>query len=226
MYNLNQISKIFYKDTLKSFLGLKKPEYFTALKNINLKFEEGDVIGVVGKNGSGKSTLLRILGNILLPDTGTLNYGESLPVTSYISSSERSFFWRLTVKENLDFFGAQYGLGKAAREKRIAELCKELYISNLANKQYMELSTGNKKKISFARSLLRDPDIFLFDEITSSLDVKTKEIYVKKIKELLIRKPKKIIFWVSHDHEEIKHIATKIIELDAGEVSLKKDMKE
>ena len=89
----------------------------------------------------------------------------------------------------------------------------------------MELSTGNKKKISFARSLLRDPDIFLFDEITSSLDVKTKETYVKKIKELLIIKPKKIIFWVSHDYEEIKHIATKIIELDAGEISLKKDMK-
>ena len=218
MYKLNKISKVFYKDSIKAFLGLKKPESVQALNNLSFEFQKGEIIGVEGKNGSGKSTLLRILGNILLPDSGSIDYFGDKPITSYVSSSERSFFWRLTVFENLEFFGAQYGISKAERRKKIFELSKSLFITNLLDRQFMELSTGNKKKISFARCLLRNPDIFLFDEITSSLDTNTQILFIEKLKDLLLEHPNKIIFWVSHDSNEIKSIASRVIKINAGEI--------
>ena len=128
------------------------------------------------------------------------------------------FFWRLTVFENLEFFGAQYGISKAERRKKIFELSKSLFITNLLDRQFMELSTGNKKKISFARCLLRNPDIFLFDEITSSLDTNTQILFIEKLKDLLLEHPNKIIFWVSHDSNEIKSIASRVIKINAGEI--------
>ena len=217
MYSLVNISKNFYQESWKTFLQIENKKAFVALKNVNLTIKKGDIIGVVGRNGSGKSTFLKLLSGILIPDEGII-YGNENVNISYISGNERSFFWRLTVNQNLHFFGSQYGLNKAQRNYEIDRAFSELGIRHLKDLPFMQLSTGNKKKISIARALIRKPDLFLFDEITTSLDKESTEHLLSLVLRLHKDNSNITTLWASHDLEEINTISTKILKLDNGGV--------
>jgi ABC-2 type transport system ATP-binding protein len=216
MYTIKNLSKYFYDESWWSFLKNRKK---IALNNINLDFNQGDSIGVIGKNGSGKSTLLKIIGNILLADKASTSFDINKAHTSYISGNERAFFWRLTVKENLEFFSKMYGLKKEFAEAQIMKIADDFNFTEFLDIKFASLSSGFKKKISIARALLKNPDIFLFDEITNSLDFSSKN----KIKDLftLLKKnqSKKILFWASHDTSEILDLCNKVIILEKGEIT-------
>lgn len=218
MYKLNQISKVFYQQSWFDLISLKKGKKNIVLNKISIDFNKGEFIGIVGDNGSGKSTLLRIIAGIISPDSGNLDLGSLNKNISYISGGERSFFWRLTVFQNLDFFGALYGLDKKNRRKHIERISKKLLITELLDRPFMELSTGNKKKISFARALLHNPKVFLFDELTSSLDIQTKNLFISIVKSIHSRSAEKIFFWVSHDMNEINDLSTKIYKIQNGNI--------
>ena len=216
MYTIKNLSKYFYDDSWRSFFKSKKT---VALNNLNLEFNLGDSIGVIGKNGSGKSTLLKIIGNILLADEVCYSFDIRKAHTSYISGNERSFFWRLSVRENLEFFSTMYGIDKKVANTQIIKIANDLNFTEFLDNKFTSLSSGFKKKISFARALLKNPDIFLFDEITNSLDSSSN----RKIKELLqvFKKnhSKKILFWASHDTSEIIEFCNKVIILEEGKVA-------
>ncbi len=216
MYTINNLSKYFYDQSWRSFFKNNKT---VALNNLNFDFNDGDSIGVIGKNGSGKSTLLKIIGNILLADEASFSFDTNKSNTSYISGNERSFFWRLSVRENLEFFSSMYGINKEVADAQILKIANDLNFDEFLDIKFVSLSSGYKKKISFARALLKNPDIFLFDEITNSLDFSSKN----KIKELLTffkkNQSKKILFWASHDTSEIIDICNKVIILEKGTVA-------
>ena len=216
MYKIKNLSKYFYEESWWPFLKDRKT---IALNNINLDFNLGDSIGVIGKNGSGKSTLLKIIGNILLADKASLSFDTNKAHTSYISGNERAFFWRLTVRENLEFFSKMYGLNKEFAQAQIMKIANDFNFTELLDIKFASLSSGFKKKISFARALLKNPDIFLFDEITNSLDFSSKN----KIKDLLTlfkkNQSEKILFWASHDTSEIIDLCNKVIILEKGEIT-------
>ena len=216
MYTIKNLSKYFYEESWWPFLKDRKT---IALNNINLDFNLGDSIGVIGKNGSGKSTLLKIIGNILLADKASLSFDTNKAHTSYISGNERAFFWRLTVRENLEFFSKMYGLNKEFAQAQIMKIANDFNFTELLDIKFASLSSGFKKKISFARALLKNPDIFLFDEITNSLDFSSKN----KIKDLLTlfknNQSEKILFWASHDTSEIIDLCNKVIILEKGEIT-------
>ena len=215
MYVIKNLTKYFYDESWWSFFKNNKT---IALKNVNIEFNYGDSIGVIGKNGSGKSTLLKIIGNILSADEVYYSFDVNNADTSYISGNERSFFWRLSVRENLEFFSKMYGLNKKVANAEIMKIANDFDFTEYLDIKFMSLSSGFKKKISFARALLKNPDIFLFDEITNSLDTSSKE----KIKELLKvfkeKQSKKILFWASHDTNEIIDLCNKVIILEEGKV--------
>tara|TARA_B100000242_G_C43014262_1_gene471615 strand:- start:601 stop:1323 length:723 start_codon:yes stop_codon:yes gene_type:complete len=213
-YEIKNISKSFYHDSWKSLISRKK---IIALKNININFNEGDRIGILGKNGSGKSTLLKIVGNIILADQAEFTYVNKNIITSYVSGNERSFFWRLTVRENLDFFCKIYGVNKEYASKKINELAKDFNIQDFLDLKFMTLSTGMKKRISIVRALLKNPDIFLFDEITNSLDLSSTQKILNRVKDLGFDQQKKIIFWATHDYTEVIELCDKAIILDRGD---------
>ena len=216
MYTINNLSKYFYDQSWRSFFKNNKT---VALNNLNFDFNDGDSIGVIGKNGSGKSTLLKIIGNILLADEASFSFDTNKSNTSYISGNERSFFWRLSVRENLEFFSSMYGISKEVADAQILKIANDLNFDEFLDIKFVSLSSGYKKKISFARALLKNPDIFLFDEITNSLDFSSKN----KIKELLTffknNQSKKILFWASHDTSEIIDLCNKVIILEKGTVA-------
>ena len=149
---------------------LSKHKKIQILKNINLNIHTGDMIALVGKNGSGKTTLLRVIAERIFPDSGKVSYENhcSNNLVSFVSSNERSFFFNLTVKSNLDFF----------IKKTNKKLLEDLKVAHLINRKFSSLSNGEKKKFMIIRSILKGGKILILDEFTNSLDLTTKiEIY-------------------------------------------------
>ena len=218
MHSLKNISKYFYDDSWSSLLTGKKNKKI-ALDALSFDINQNDCIGILGKNGSGKSTLLRLLGNILIPDEGTITLNNEEIETSYISGNERSFFWRLTVFENLEFFSKIYGMSDKKIKKDIENILNKLGLSQFINTKFMSLSSGFKKRVSVARALIKNPDIFLFDEITTSLDKTSKNQIIATINDLRARRKNKVIMWATHDVDEALNACNKIILLREGMIS-------
>ena len=218
MHYLKDVSKYFFDDTWHSLILGKKNKRI-ALKGITLNMQEGDCLGVLGKNGSGKSTLLKLIGNILIHDEGEICFDQKDIETSYISGNERSFFWRLTVFENLEFFSKIYGLSSKTLKEEIEHILSKLGLSLYANTKFMSLSSGFKKRVSIARALIKKPDIFLFDEITSSLDSTTKKQIISTITDLGANSDNNAIIWATHDVSEALKMCNKVILLEEGRLT-------
>ena len=214
MYKINNISKKFFAQSWKNLFLVNKSKYSLALDGISLNIPKTGIVGIWGENGSGKSTLMKVISGLLKQDAGVVD--ETLVTnSSYISGNDRSFFWRLTVKQNIFFFGTLYGLKENEIKKKLHSLAVEFGIHDQLNSQFMVLSSGNKKKVSIIRSLLKHKSVLLFDEISTSLDQKTKLTLLDKISKI---GSKSLIFWSTHDEAELKKISNHIIHLEDGKL--------
>jgi ABC-2 type transport system ATP-binding protein len=161
------------------FFSRQKQIETHALKGISLRVFPGEVLAVLGPNGSGKSTSLKLVSTMLLPDRGTVlvngtdTQADSRLVRTqvgYALASERSFFPRLTVSENLEFFAALEDVCRRERSSRIRCVLKSVQLEDAADKQVMKLSSGMYQRLGIARALIKQPSILLLDEPTRSLD--------------------------------------------------------
>jgi len=152
---------------------------FAAVKNINLKVQSGEIFGLLGPNGAGKTTLTKMLCTLILPSSGSATVcgydlarqqGKVKSKIALISSEERSFYWRLTGRQNLDFFAALHGLSKEVANQRIEEVLEVVDMTAAADRRFQEYSTGMKQRMGLARGLLADPELFFMDEPTKGLD--------------------------------------------------------
>jgi len=152
---------------------------FTAVKGVDLAVERGEIFGLLGPNGAGKTTLTKMLCTLILPSSGSATVcGYDLARQqskvkdniALISSEERSFYWRLTGRQNLDFFAALHGLSKKRASSRIEEVLEVVDMTGAADRRFQEYSTGMKQRMGLARGLLADPKIFFMDEPTKGLD--------------------------------------------------------
>jgi len=180
--NLQNVSMCYpkpkrYKDYL--LYPFRKSNSIRALFNVTLKIAKGESIGFLGPNGAGKTTLLKLIGGLLYPTSGKViidNYDTSKDnhrtrsKVGYILNEERSFYWRLTGIQNLEFFGALDNLYGTALRRRIEELIKLVGLENVADKRVSNYSSGMRQRLAVARGLLADPDILILDEPTRALD--------------------------------------------------------
>ena len=214
MLNIEGLSKRFPRN---NFL-FRKTSYVDALNNISFQIKEGDFVGVIGRNGSGKSTLLRtIYGSIQHTEGSILLNGCERDITkssSYFSNNDRSFFWRLTTKDNLNYFNTLHQEDKNVDDLRYMR--KVLKIEELENVVFSNLSAGQKKRVALFRGLCKSPKILFFDEFTESLDLNYQIIFQEIVAEELNKKNDKIIFWASHSLDEISKLCNKVIVLDKG----------
>jgi ABC-2 type transport system ATP-binding protein len=195
-----------------------------ALRNINLKVKQGELFGLLGTNGAGKTTLLKILCTLVLPSSGcALVQGLDVKkqekkvkrLIGYVISDERSFYWRLTGKQNLLFFAQ---LNNIPREK-IDYLLESVGLSELdANKWFKDYSTGMRKKLAIARGLLTDPDILIMDEPANGLDPLAAMRLQTLIREQLVEKQHKTVIMATHDLQQVEAICDRIAILHKGEV--------
>ncbi len=201
----------------------KEGDTFFALKNINLCINKGEVFSILGPNGAGKTTLLKIISTLVLPSSGVVkingydicrNESKVRRIIGVSTGFERSFYYRLSGYRNLLFFGSLYGIPRNILKNRIKLLLKEFDLDQAGYVPYMKYSMGMKKKLSIIRALLHDPDIFIFDEPMSSLDVKT----VIKLREKihLLKKSGKTIIIATHNIEEAEKVSDRIAVMNKG----------
>lgn len=195
-----------------------------ALKDVSFSVKPGQVLGVLGPNGAGKTTLLKIISTLILPDMGKVKVkgyylsSDDQKIKSLIglvSSQERSFYWRLNGRQNLEFFATMYGLNKDVARARIEELFATFHI-DYQDKRFDSYSTGMKQKFALIRALLNNPELLLFDEPTKSLDYNSAQELRRFIK-LLASKNRTIIF-ATHNMQEAQELCDTFIILHKGRI--------
>jgi ABC-2 type transport system ATP-binding protein len=210
-----------------------KKNSFAALKGINIKFKEAEFSAIVGLNGAGKSTLFRIMSGILLPTKGNIyvtglelraNLQRIKEIVGFVSSEEKGFYWRLTAQENLEFFGALYGISRKRLQKRITDLCGLFAIKELNNRFY-NYSSGYKERIFIMKALLNNPQVLFFDDPAKNLDYMARERLLNFVREELVRRQKKTVIVGTNSLESLE-IYDRLIILDSGLIKAEGTMEE
>ena len=194
-----------------------------ALEKVSIKVKEGELFGILGPNGAGKTTLIKVLCTLILPDEGTayvngydiVEDGEKVKASiGLVSSEERSFYWRLTGRKNLEFFASLYNFSNSEAKSRIDEVLRIVGLEDRADDRFDNYSTGMKHRMAIARGLLNDPDILFMDEPTRSLDPYAAQKLRDFIKEDLVREQRKTVFLSTHNLEEAEKLCDQIAIID------------
>jgi ABC-2 type transport system ATP-binding protein len=212
---------------IKSILDVivKKKGSLTALDHTTVRVKQGEVFGLLGPNGAGKTTLIKILCTLILRDEGEA-YVNGFDVTREPQQVLRNlqavisggFDWRLTVRENLEFYAALYGLSGYDAQKQIDVLLNFVGLRDRANDMYQMLSTGMKRRLVLCKALLQDVPILLFDEPTSGLDPLSAMETRKLLYQKLSRDEGKTVFLSTHNLWEAQEICDRIAILDHGKI--------
>jgi ABC-2 type transport system ATP-binding protein len=165
--------------TRRSWFRRSNAAVTESLRGVSFELREGETLGLLGPNGAGKTTLLKIIATLLYPTSGKVTlFGKDVcehPIWArrqlgLVTCDERSFYWRLSGRQNLTFFACLYGLSKKQGDERIDELLHILGLTDAAESAYLGYSSGMKQKMAIARGLLGNPALALYDEPTRSLD--------------------------------------------------------
>jgi ABC-2 type transport system ATP-binding protein len=206
---------------------LRPRRRITALSNASLEIQEGDRIAVMGPNGAGKTTLLKLIGGLLFPSEGEIvvhglstrrDNAAARRSIGYVLNEERSFFWRLTGKQNLEFFGALDNLSGSRLRDRIDELIQLAGLENFAGQLVSGYSSGMKQRLALARGLIADPRLLILDEPTRALDPLACDEMVQLILANVLRAPRKTLLIATHRPEEATILCNKVMVVDGGRV--------
>ena len=171
------VSKVFrHRPALFNWMGKERAGETHALEDISLTVKRGEVLVLLGPNGSGKTTMLKLVSTMLLPDRGRVfveGQQDSQLVRRHVGfavAAERSFFPRLSARENLDFFAALDNVPRKSRSQRVDAMLERVGLSEAGDTLVMKFSSGMYQRLGIARALIKEPSIILLDEPTRSLD--------------------------------------------------------
>jgi ABC-2 type transport system ATP-binding protein len=195
------------------------------LQDVSVGVSAGEIHALLGPNGAGKTTLLRILTGLIEPTLGHVDIAGEVPrparsgapsPVGLVSSSDRSFYLRLSGLENLAFFARLHGLGRRAALQRAHELIHQVGLDRAEKQRAFEYSHGMLKRLGFARALLMEPAALLVDEATHDLDPEG----ARTIRELTrgLAEAGTAVVWTTQRIEEIQGLADRVSVLARGEI--------
>jgi ABC-2 type transport system ATP-binding protein len=202
------------RDLVKRYPGT------TALAGVSFDLRPGEVLGLLGPNGAGKTTTIHILLGLVRPTAGSVRLFGLDPHASRaalhrvgFASPEALMDWRLTVEENLRFYGALYGVPRAG----VSRVMEALELVREARTRFGNLSLGQQTRAGLARALLGEPDLLILDEPTSSLDPdiadKTRRVLMD------VRRARGLaILYTSHNMAEIEEVCDRVLFLHRGRI--------
>jgi len=201
---------------LSKSYGLKK-----AVKKINFKINENEIIGLLGPNGCGKTTTIGMILGLLKPSSGqVLINGMNIEDHRIFLLHKMNFLSpyielpkKLSVKQNLVVYGKLYNVQNL--NYKIEQLADELRLKNLLNKITGELSSGQKNRLNLAKALINDPKVLLLDEPTASLDPETGD-FIRAFLENYKKEKKISILLASHNMNEVKRLCASILMMKDG----------
>jgi ABC-2 type transport system ATP-binding protein len=197
----------------------------SVLNGIDLKVAPAEVVGILGQNGAGKTTLLKILATIVRPSAGSARIcgfdtetqaDLARAKVSYTFTDERSFYWRLSGRQNLEFFAALDELPANCAHERIGELSERLNFSAYIERPFSQYSAGMRQRFFLARALLRQPSVLLLDEPSRSLDPQDTARLWSFIRDDLVKEQGMSVLLVTHQLEEAAAICDRVAILCDG----------
>jgi ABC-2 type transport system ATP-binding protein len=197
------------------------------LQGVTLAVQRGTITGLLGPNGAGKTTLLRILAATVLPDSGRVHILGTDAIHNpmqirrrigFVLADERSFFWRLTARHNLEFFATLCNLRRREASLRIEEVAEMLDLQDELGKPFRDLSSGMRQRLAFARSLLHDPEVLLVDEPTRAMDPGAAHNTRRIIRGELVETLGKTVLLATHQVDEARALCDRVAFLKQGRI--------
>ncbi|HXH28698.1 MAG TPA: ABC transporter ATP-binding protein, partial [Candidatus Polarisedimenticolia bacterium] len=225
-----QLGKVYLKRRSLREMALHpfgRAERVRGLRGVDVEVRAGEIYGLLGPNGAGKTTLLKILAGLVLPTEGrALVQGIDVALDDrlvkrrigFVTSDERSFYWRLTGRENLRFFARLYDLAPGVALRRTDALIDVVELGADADRPFMSYSSGMKQRLAIARGLLHDPPVLCLDEPTRSLDPIASKHLRRFVIDRLNRGAGKTILLATHNLTEAEELCTRLAILDRGRV--------
>ena len=194
-----------------------------AVKNISFKLQKNEIVGILGPNGCGKTTTIGMVLGLLKPTKGrVLINGKEIENHRVSLLNEINFISpyielpkKLTVKQNLEVYGRLYDVKKL--KTKIEYLCEKLRLNEFINKITGELSSGQKNRVSLAKSIINDPTVLLLDEPTASLDPETGD-FVRNFLEGYQREKGTSILLASHNMSEVERLCSSVLMMNKGSI--------
>jgi len=226
LVNLRGVEKRF-KKTRRLGARLRAPfakETMLALNAVSMAIQAGEIVGLIGQNGAGKTTLLKVIAGLILPNAGQVMVAgvragtrEARAAIGLVTADERSFYWRLSGRENLRFFAALHGLQGDRFEQRLRALSEGLGLKQVLDPPVRTLSSGNRGRLALARGLLHEPSVLLLDEVARSLDPGAAAKLRRLLREIVAQTGLAALY-ATHDLYEVERLCDRVILLEEGGV--------
>lgn len=200
-----------------------------AVDNLSFTINNGEIFGLLGVNGAGKTTTFRMIMGLLTPTEGkiTLNGKQvdyDMAEKIGFLTEERSLLTKLTVKEQVVYYGTLKGMKESEILKKLDYWLDRFGVSEYKDRKLKELSKGNQQKIQFITAIIHEPDLLVLDEPFTGLDPINVEMFMSVIREF--RDKGKIIIFSSHRMEHVEMFCEKLVILKKGKTMLSGSLKE
>jgi ABC-2 type transport system ATP-binding protein len=202
-----------------------KRDRFRAVDRIDLVVEPGEIFGLLGPNGAGKTTTMKMLATLLIPTSGTIRVLGIDPLArprevrarlGAMLSGERSLYWKLTARENLEYFAALYHVPPRETKARIANVLAAAKLTDRADDYVERYSTGMRQRLALARALLPDPPLVVLDEPTVGLDPQASRDLRDRVREL--KAQGRTVLLTTHYMEEADQLCDRVAIIDHGRI--------
>ena len=203
----------------------KKFKKVTAVDNVSFEVNPGEIIGLLGENGAGKTTTLRMLATMLKPTSGNAtidgyniidNPNKIRERIGILFGGDVALYDRLTGRENMIYFAKLNGMSDLEANQAVNKIASELEMSDYIDRPVGKYSRGMKQKVSLARSIIHQPDVMLFDEPSTGLDVLSSKLIHDFI--LKCKKDNKAIVFSSHNMYETEKLCDRINIIHKGKI--------
>jgi sodium transport system ATP-binding protein len=206
-------------DRLEKTLGKNK-----VLRGISLEANSGEIFGLLGPNGAGKTTTLRVICTLLAPEAGSVNVlgfdarsaPEEVRRRVGVVTADIGVYPRLSARENITYFAELSGVADGDVKRKVDAVIDRLGMTSFANQRADSLSSGQKQKVAIARAIVHDPEVLMFDEPTSNLDV----LASREIREFMVesRGRGRCVIFSTHVLHDAERLCDRVTILHEGSV--------
>lgn len=221
---VKDLKKYFISKKRKLFRVIEKKE-FKAVDGVSFEIKKGEIFGLLGPNGAGKTTTIKMITGLLRPTSGKVlvngvdvdeNPMKALGNIGTVLAGDRSIYWKLTGRENLEYFAALYGCNRKEAKKRAEKILTRLGIIEKADELVEKYSTGMKQKVALGKALIPEAPVVLLDEPTLGLDPQS----ALNLREIIldIKKEGRSVLLTTHYMEEADFLCDRIAIVDGGKI--------
>lgn len=213
------------KETILEARSLvKKYGDLTAVNDVNLAIQQGEIFGLLGPNGAGKTTIISMITGLLEPTNGSITVDgldlqtdtNAVKAKLGLVPQELALYPTLTTRDNLDFFGSIYGLGGKHLRERVDAMLAMVELTDRADEAVKTYSGGMKRRVNIAAGLLHEPEILFLDEPTVGVDPQSRNAIFEAVEEL--NRAGMTVIYTTHYMEEAQRLCQRVAIIDEGQI--------